>query len=229
MFDSRFVSAGEINGMVCRYLSLDDDLETIEDELRKRDPVIGKAIDYCRGLRVLRQDPWECLASYILSIQKNIPAISNCIEYLAKYAGIHVGLGEYAFPSPQQVAQMTHSQILKCRCGFRAKYLKDAAEKICRGILDLNSLSGMSTCEAKKELMKVKGVGPKVADCVLLFGYHKLEVFPVDVWVARAMSKLYFDGKPLTPEQARAEGIKRFGNFAGYAQEYLFHYVRTAI
>lgn len=213
---------------VSHYLSLDDDIESIEAELCRKDPVVMKeAVEFGHGLRILRQDPWECLASFIISIHNNIPAITRTVEYLSRTMGTPVGLGEYSFPSPEVMLSYGIECLKASKCGFRAPYLLDAARKVVSGEVDLLLPKHASLERARQELMKIKGVGPKVCDCVLLFAYHRLEVFPVDTWVAKAMSYFYFARKNISREKARQEGLRRFGDLAGYAQEYLYYYIRT--
>ena len=212
--------------IVSDYFSLDDDLEFI-CELLARDPSMQTVLSYAPGLRILRQDPWECLVSYITSAMNNIPAICKITGYFRKTLGTPVGFGQYTFPSPERFKDAGYLNVKASRCGFRSEYILDASEKVVTGEVDLNLINTMSSEDARKELQKIKGVGPKVADCVLLFAYHRLDVFPVDRWVARAMSQLYFAGTPVTEKKAREEGIRRFSPFSGYAQEYLFHYVRN--
>jgi N-glycosylase/DNA lyase len=212
--------------IISGYFSLDDDVESI-CEFLATDPAIRAAVSYGYGLRILRQDPWECLVSYITSTMNNIPAICKITRYFRETLGEPVGFGEYTFPTPEKFLEAGHHCVRDSRCGFRSGYIMDAAEKLVRGEVDLDLLHGISSAEARDELQKIKGVGPKVADCVLLFGYHRLDVFPVDRWVARAMSRLYSGGDQMTEKKAREEGSRRFGPFAGYAQEYLFHYIRN--
>jgi N-glycosylase/DNA lyase len=217
-----------ISQKVKNYLSVSDDIYQIESSLAAKDPVMKEAVLYSHGLRILTQDPWECLASYILSINNNIPAIQRIIDYLCRCYGKRIDFGEYSFPSPQDILNQPKGSLRMSRCGFRDKYLEDAAEKVVSGKVNLELLFSLSTDEARETLMSIRGVGPKVADCVLLFAYHRLDVFPVDVWIARAMSNFYMDGSAITPKDARQEGSRRFGDLAGYAQEYLFFYARNS-
>ena len=210
-----------------KYFSADDDLASIERTLSCADSVMAEAVPLGHGLRVLRQDPWECLASYVLSINNSIPNISRSIEHLARCLGDNAGLGEFAFPSPPTVARQENEILRQSKCGFRDRHLKDAAERVASGEVDLAALDEMPAEQAREKLMGIKGVGPKVADCVLLFAYHRLDVFPVDVWIARAMSRFYLRDLPVTPKAARDEGTRRFDRLAGYAQEHLFYYVRS--
>ncbi|MGB4433015.1 MAG: DNA-3-methyladenine glycosylase [Bacillota bacterium] len=220
---------------VFHYFALDDDLELIYEFLLHGsvssgadvDPVMDAALSYGYGLRILRQDPWECLISYISSAMNNIPAICKIIGYFRKTLGKPVGFGQYTFPPPEAFMAAGHSCIRNSRCGFRSTYILDAADKVVNGEVDLDLIENLSLSDARRELQKIAGVGPKVADCVLLFAYHRLDAFPVDRWVLRAMSHFYFDGNAITVEQAKREGSRRFGPFSGYAQEYLFHYARN--
>jgi N-glycosylase/DNA lyase len=216
-----------VSDLVRRYFSDGDDIEAIEDRLSRSGGVMAEAVRHGRGLRILTQTPWECLASYVLSLNKNIPSISKTIEYLATCYGEPAGMGAFAFPAPEAIASQEVSSLRESKCGFRDKYLHDAAKKVALGELDLSLLESMPIALARQELMKVRGVGPKVADCVLLFGYHRLEVFPVDVWIARAVSRYFLDGKPASPGRVREYGERRFGPLAGYAQEHLFYWIRT--
>lgn len=219
---------------VFNYFSLDDDLKTIYQFLAKADAVharagavMQEAIRHACGLRILRQGPWECLVSYIVSTNKNIPAISKIIQHFCSAMGSPAGLGEYTFPSPERFLAAGLDGIRRSKCGYRAPYILDAAAKVLNNEVNLDELSNMPTKEARQQLQTIKGVGPKVADCVLLFGYHRLDVFPVDVWIARSMSHFYMGGNNVTPKSAREEGRRRFGPFAGYAQQYLFNYARN--
>ncbi|HHY44228.1 MAG TPA: DNA-3-methyladenine glycosylase 2 family protein [Firmicutes bacterium] len=216
-----------VDRLVRGYFSDHDDIEAIEHELSRSGGVMADAVAYSHGLRILTQDPWECLASYVLSLNKNIPAISRTVEHLAACFGEPAGMGVSGFPSPEAIACQEVSSLRQSKCGFRDKYLHDAAEKVLSGDVDLGLLKSLPSADARQELMKIKGVGPKVADCVLLFGYHKLDVFPVDVWIARAVSRYFMGGKALSPREAREFGEQRFGPLAGYAQEYLFYWIRN--
>lgn len=227
-YDPGFASEAGVKHAALRYFSADDEVAAIERELSRKDPAMAEGIPFSHGLRILRQDPWECLASYVLSVNNSIPNIGRIVERLARCLGDEAGLGEQAFPSPEKVACQESEFLRQSKCGFRDRYLKDAAERVCAGEVDLGALARMPTEQACERLMRIRGVGPKVADCVLLFAYHRLEVFPVDVWIARAMSQFYLGGLRATPKAAREEGIRRFGAFAGYAQEHLFYRVRSS-
>lgn len=206
------------------YLSMQDDIGKIQEILGEKDDVMKDAISWAKGLRILTQDPWESLVSYLISVNNNIPRIKGIIARLCECHGKRIGISQYSFPSAKAVHSGGTLEAL--RCGFRHRFLSDAASKVANKDIDLDSLYHLPTDAAREKLMSIKGVGPKVADCVLLFAYHRLEVFPVDVWVKRAISNLYMGGADVTPKKAREEGARRFKNFAGYAQEYLFIYER---
>jgi N-glycosylase/DNA lyase len=211
-----------VRDAVRRYFAADDDVAAIEAEVARIDPVMSGVVREAHGLRILQQDHWECLASYVLSINNNIPNISRIVEHFSSCLGEPVGLGLHSFPPPERIACQDSVFLRQSRCGFRDRYLKDAAERVISGEVRLADLERMPTEDARERLMRIRGVGPKVADCVLLFGYHRLEVFPSDVWISRAMSRYYLGGRKVTPKVARDEGMRRFGSLAGYAQEYLF-------
>lgn len=219
-------SEGELSDWVRRYFSDGDDVEGIEKELASQGDVMAEAVRYGSGLRILTQDYWECLASYVLSANNSIRNISATIERLAERYGRPAGMGRRSFPDPRVVACQEACSLRQSKCGFRDKYLLDAASKVASGQVDLKGLEQMPREEARRGLMKIAGVGPKVADCVLLFAYHNLGVFPVDVWIARAVSRHYLGGRAVKPDEARREGERRFGDLAGYAQGYLFYWMR---
>ncbi len=187
------------------------DLYTDYSELKKRyseDKTLAKACEYAGGIRLLKQDAWETLSSFIISQNNNIPRIKGIISRLC----VHYG----GYPTYLQLSGETVDSLAFLRSGFRAKYIVDAVEKISGGEIDLNKIKDLPTDDARKELMKIKGVGPKVADCALLFGMYKLDAFPKDVWVKRALEQWYPNGLP--------DCIK---GSEGIAQQYLFHYIRN--
>lgn len=210
------------------YFGLNENLPLIYRKIG-RDPHIRKAIKKYRGLRILNQDRWECLASFILSSYTNIPRIKKMINGLSKRLGRRLALGNieaYSFPSAGRIAK-TDMKVLKgLGLGFRAAYIKDTAQKIASKRFDLDELGDLNYGEAKERLVSLKGVGEKVADCILLFSFKKCEAFPVDVWIKRGIEKLYFKGKTLASKKAAEFARERFGPYAGYAQEYLYHYLR---
>ena len=189
------------------YFDFDTDYSEIIERISE-DETLAKACRFAPGIRILRQDPWETLCSFIISQNNNIPRIKGIIGRLCeKFNG---------FPSSETLAEENAESLAFLRSGFRAKYIEDAARRTASHEIDLESVSQMPYEEAKKELMRIKGVGPKVADCVLLFGMHRMEAYPVDVWIKKVLAKFYPDGMP-----ACTKGIE------GAAQQYLFHYIRS--
>jgi N-glycosylase/DNA lyase len=240
---------------------LDAVLKTFPDDAPMRDAVAA-----CRGLRVLRQDPWECLASFILSSTKQIVQIRQIVALLCERFGepiipVQVGRavpcpppdevstliqqpshgahgvtrptrlvaeGEiYSFPTAERLAITTEAELRACKMGFRAPHLLAAARQVAVGQFDLERLRHLPQAEAREELMKLRGVGGKIADCVLLFAYGFDSAFPVDVWVERALRELYFPHRRVSDKRLRHFATTHFGPHAGYAQQYLFHYMRT--
>ena len=183
-----------------------------------RDKTMQSAIKYAGGIRILRQPAWEVLCSFILSQNNNIKRITGIIERLCENFGEDIGGGHYSFPTAEKIATLTVDDLAPIRSGFRAKYVIDAAQKVVSGEVNIDELFISDTDTARETLMKIHGVGPKVADCVLLFGFHKLDAFPKDVWIKKALSEFYPDG---VPDFVMAHG--------GIAQQYLFHYIRTKL
>lgn len=196
------------------YFDFGRDYDTICAEISV-DPILKKAADICGGIHLLRQSPWETLCSFIISQNNNIPRIKGIIDRLCQNFGEKIE-GGHTFPTPQAISKLTIDDLAPLRSGFRAKYILDAAKKVAEKTVDLDSLYRLSTDEARNELMKINGVGPKVADCVLLFAYGKLDAFPQDVWIKRTMQTL-FGGE--LPEVALP--------YAGIVQQILFHYARN--
>ncbi len=197
------------------YFDLDLDYNNIKKELSSLHPMLKEAADFAPGIRILRQDPFEALVSFIISQNNNIKRISGIVDRLCALCGEEIAEGVYAFPEVSKLSELTAEDLAPIRAGFRARYIEDAVKKVASGEVDLDGLKNFSYDDAKDELMKITGVGVKVADCVLLYGFHKLEGFPLDVWMKRAMSVL-FDG---------IDG-RSFGKYAGIAQQYIFHYAR---
>jgi len=206
---------------------LDDILHTFPD-----DGPLGESVAACRGLRLLRQDPWECLASFICSSTKQIVQIQQIIELLCQRHGQPIvtpaaNSPEFSFPSPARIASLSEADLRSCKMGFRAPYLREAAQAVDTGRLDLEHLRTLPCPVARAALMELPGVGEKIANCVLLFAYGFPEAFPVDVWITRALRKLYFPKRRPTLNRLRRFVETYFGPNAGYAQQYLFHFMRT--
>jgi N-glycosylase/DNA lyase len=228
---------------VWEYFGLQDDLQRILEGIAK-DSYARNAVEKFRGLRILRQQPWECLISYICATYKGIPAIKRMLDQLSIEFGEKImfeGREFYMFPTMERLARGSISMLTKCGLGYRTKYVKETAKVAWKHAFDLGGLRGMCYEKARKELLKLPGVGPKVADCVLLFSLGKTEAFPVDVWMRRVILKHYAKHLPeefirrLSGEKSLSNtdyarlsffGRDYFGKNAGYAQEYLYHYER---
>jgi len=204
---------------ITRYFNLKTDYWEIIRSISK-DAFIKRAIKKYFGLRIIKQDPFECLISYILSSQNNIPRINKMLNELSNRSGRTIrfeGRDVHSFPMLSDLKSCCRPDINACKLGFRDKYLDDAVSRLWNKEIDLKRIAKLPYDKAKQELLKIKGVGQKVADCVLLFGFNKYEAFPVDVWIERAMKK-YYKGK---------DG-SYFGKYAGYAQEFIYAYIRNA-
>ena len=226
------------------YLRLDDDLPHIFSQINK-DDYMRRAINLFCGLRISRQEPWECLISYICATFKSIPAIKKMIYNISRNFGKKLTFDNYdfyTFPKPNKLAQILPKDLRNCGLGFRTKRVLETAKLVDNKQLSLEALKRLDYHKAKRELLGLPGVGHKVADCVLLFSLEKLEAFPIDVWMKRAVTNLYarhFDSLfikrvankgSITPKEYETIGSfgrEYFGNYAGYAQEYLFHFLRT--
>jgi len=213
------------------YLRTEENLEPVLASFPDDVP-LRAAVNACRGLRLLRQDPWECLASFILSSTKQIVQIRQIVALLCRRFGEPVTVtGEtseiFSFPMPERIARCSEAELRECKMGFRAPYLRATAQKIAGCELDLNCLGTMPVDAARAELMRLPGVGRKIADCVLLFAYGFQEAFPVDVWVMKALRQLYFPRRRVSRKRLDKFTATYFGPNAGYAQQYLFHYMRT--
>lgn len=227
------------------YFRLDDDLPHILSQIRK-DQTIEKSIHFLHGLRLTRQEPWECLISYICATCKSIPAIRKMIQNLSKTFGREIRFDNrsfYAFPKPSDLAKASLEELKNCGLGFRANSVLETAKIVASGDFDLEALRKMDYEKAKQEMLSLRGVGNKVADCILLFSLDKLEAFPIDVWVKRIVMEFYSESfSPEFVEKASEKnsltngeyskisefGRKYFGAYAGYAQEYLFHWKRLS-
>ena len=192
------------------------------------DPLLRQAIRDHHGLRVIRQEPWECLASFIASSTKQIVQIRQIVGLLAQRFGEPIHGAHHAFPTVSAIARASHKQLWECKLGFRAKNLLAAAGMIDGGKLDLNALRSMEYDRALEELTRLPGVGEKIANCVLLFACGFDQAFPIDVWIERALRRIYFPGKKrVTHSQLRVFTRSHFGPYAGWAQQYLFFNERS--
>lgn len=209
------------------YFDLERDYGAIKKKLSE-DPVLDMAIKYGRGIRILKQEPWELLISYIISANNSIPNISRSIGLLSEMYGKKIyykGKAFYTFPAPEELLNAGIEGISLCRAGFRCKYILQAARMVYSGETRLEEIAGMDIDIARKELMKVPGVGPKVADCIMLFSMQKYNAYPVDVWVKR-VTEYFFLGRAVKLKEIQQFAVEKFGDMAGFAQEYLFYYAR---
>lgn len=201
------------------YFRADDDHEQIRARLAK-DPVVAKRLRRWPGLRVLRTRPWPCLVSFILSQNSNIPRITRNLRDLSRELGPAVD-GRHDVPPPDALVDAGEARLRDLGVGYRAPYLVGTAERVADGEVDLETLREAPYHDARDALMELPGVGPKVAECVLLFGLDEPSAFPVDRWVARSLAELY-PSAPAAPDPARRFARDRFGPDAGYAQQFLF-------
>ena len=216
------------------YFDMDSDYAGIASKLGK-DKILKKCAEYGYGIRILRQQPWEALVSFIISANNNIPRIKGIIERLCALYGeplefkdkCHSGLDPqspvyYSFPAPEVLSRLAPADLAPIRAGFRDKYIIDAAKKIAGCEVDLHAIARLPAGAARSELMKISGVGKKVADCTLLFGFGRLDVFPQDVWIKRILAEVY----NVAPAGIDEFVARKFGAYGGLAQQYLFYYYR---
>ena len=197
------------------YFDLELDYGKIRGDISKLHPVLEDAARYAPGIRILRQEPYEALCTFIISQNNNIKRIKGIVARLCESFGDEIDEGVYTFPTAERLAELTPDDLAPLRAGFRNRYIIDSAKKVASGEVDLELCKTADYEAARAELMKITGVGVKVADCTLLFGMHRVEAFPVDVWMKRAMEKLF-------PGMSAND----FGEYAGIAQQYIFHYSR---
>ncbi len=207
-----------------RYFSLDHPLESIYATFPS-DSFSRAALAACRGLRILRQPQWECLATFITSPMKQVAHIRQIsLQLRALYGEEIPGSRVNAYPTAPRLAQTTEKELRACRLGFRAKSLLGAAHAVASGEIDLGALAEKPTAEARRQLCLLPGVGRKVANCVLLFAYERLDAVPVDVWIARILKAMHKGTSSLLELEEFSN--RRFGSYAGYIQQYLFHHAR---
>ncbi len=230
--DDKVVISGSFDAndkeKICDYFDLNSDYASIKRKLELNDENMKKAIEYGYGIRILNQDSWEMLISFIISAANNIPRISKIIENISRAYGQKITWNEkdyYKFPTPKELSKATVEELRALNLGFRDKYVYNATKMVCAGEVNLEEIEKMNYKDAKKELMKIQGVGEKVADCILLFSMRKREAFPVDTWIKKVMSQLYNESKDIKKISAFAES--KFGEYGGIAQQYLFYYMRS--
>ena len=211
------------------YFDLDTDYVNIKNDILQLDSRLYDAILTKPGIRILKQDFFETLISFIISQNKQIPHIKQIVHTISeKYGTEHIlpsGRKVYSFPTVEQLSLVSEEELRACKVGFRAPYIKCAVDMVASGDISEEKLITMSVSQARETLMTIKGVGEKVANCVLLFGLGFTDTFPVDVWMKRIMEYMYFD-KPQDKKAIEAFAMEKYGDLAGYAQQYLFFYGR---
>lgn len=210
------------------HLAVDAPLRRIERDLAA-DPVVRRILPFTSGIAVMRQDPWECLLSYVISAFNNIPKIRTTVERLSRRFGMPLSGGRYAFPSPVRLADARLPALRACILGYRAPYVRAVARAVAGGALDLERLRGLPYDAARDALLVLPGVGEKVAECVLLFALERSEAFPVDIWIHRTVQQHYLRGRRASPRAIREWARERFGRLAGYANQHLFLAARTGV
>lgn len=220
----------DYNSLWYKYLDLGRDYSLIKNKLTSTDDkVMREAVKFGYGIRILNQDLWETIISFIISASNNIPRIKKIIELLCLNFGeahIYDNNTYYSFPSPERIAELTLEDLSVIRAGFRDKYILNCAQQIASGEIDLDAIKKMSTPEAKKALMNIWGIGNKVSDCILLFGMQRYDCVPVDVWIKRIMEYCYFNNTEQSIKTISQFAHEHFGDLGGMAQQYLFFYAR---
>lgn len=230
------ICENDIQQTVKNYFDLNRNYEKIKEQLSKIDQNMKKSIEYGNGIRILNQDLWETIISFIISANNNIPRIKGIIERLSEKYGDEIkykGNKYYTFPTPEQLKNVTVEEYRKLGLGFRDIRLYETTKMVLNKQVDIENMkNNPNTIEVREELLKLSGVGPKVADCILLFSdLKRFEVFPIDVWVRRVMNDLYIkneDETKVNKKQIEKIANEKFGDLAGLAQQYLFYWRREA-
>lgn len=213
----------EFEGIWRKYLDLDRDYDSIRREITLLEPRLYESAEYACGVHILAQEPWEALCSFVISQNNNIPRIRGIIKKLCESYGENADLGglcpegaeSRTFPTAEALAKVSETEFKQFGCGYRAAYLVELSNKVADGKIDFEYIKNAPIAEARKKLLSVKGVGPKVAECALLYGFGRLECFPVDVWIRRALETEFTGGTALIGHK-----------YAGIAQQYIFEYIR---
>ena len=232
-----FFSFPEDSSSYQKIFRLDDNITEIFKEI-SQDPLVCRLIKMYPGLRILRQEPHQCLFSFVCASNTNIPMIRRMLYNMTRKFGERMevdGINFFTFPSAEDINKASVDELRDCGLGYRIKAIKAAADEIVSGGLDFDLLRKTNYCESKKELLRVYGIGNKIADCILLFSLEKLDAFPIDVWIARVLArhygwfykrKFYDKIAPHLYEQLSDSARKYFGRYAGYAQQYLYYHIR---
>ncbi len=219
----------DFNNIWYEYFDLGTNYTEIKNKLRVMDEYLEKATEFGWGIRILKQDSWEMLISFIISSNNRIPMIQRAINNLSQrygdFIGEYNGQQYYSFPTPEQLSKATVEDIRACQTGFRDKYIKATVDAVLEQKEEVSYYRQLSTGECIKKLCSFNGVGPKVGDCIALFGMQKYDTFPVDVWVKRVMQEFYVS-EDLSLPKIRAYAVNKFEDLSGYAQQYLFYYAR---
>lgn len=230
-----YILSNEIENLeeaVKEYFELEKDYETIEKRISKVDEYVKRAVSNTSGLRHLNQDLFETIISYIISANNNIPRISKSVNEISKRYGKKIVFDNkeyYLFPTPEELKNVTIEEYRECGVGFRDKYIFNTVKSINEGNLDLEKIKNLPTELLRKELLALMGIGPKVADCILLFSCGRQEVFPIDVWVERVMKKLYFKEANVSKKEILKYSDENFGCDAGIIQQHLFYNIREKL
>ena len=229
-YKGRPLDMDEFNAIWRGYFDLDRDYAAIKSKISSKDAVVRQAVEYAKGIRMLRQDPWEMLISFIISANNRIPQIKQVLRNICREYGKELadgGINYYGFPTTKELLAATPADLRRHKAGFRDKYIVAATQMVASGQLDINTHTKMPTSQLKKALLAVPGVGEKVAHCIMLFGYGRFDSFPIDTWVRKIMQEMYFNGQKVSAAQIQAFAHERFGGLSGFANQYLFHYIRT--
>lgn len=219
----------DLEKVVKEYFELEKDYSSIEKRIASLDDYVKKALKNTSGMRHLKQDFFETIISYIISANNNIPRISKSVNEISKRYGKKIEFDDeeyYLFPTPEQLKDVTIDDYRACGVGFRDKYIYNTVKRINNKEIDLVKMQDMDTPSLRKELLSLMGIGPKVADCILLFSCGRQEVFPIDVWVERVMKKLYFNDENISKKEILKYASDNFGNDAGIVQQHLFYNIR---
>lgn len=224
---------GNIKEVVQQYFDLSTNYEEIKSNLSKIDDYLKTSIEFGNGIRILNQDLWETIISFIISANNNIPRIKGIIERISKAYGKEIEYQQkkyYTFPTTEQLSNATVEDLRKLGLGFRDKRVYDTTQIILKKQITLEQLQKENTQELREKLLTLPGVGPKVADCIMLFGMHRFEVFPIDVWVRRVMNELYIkneDENKVNKKEIEKLAQVKYSTLAGLAQQYLFYWKRA--
>lgn len=226
---------GDIKEVVRFYFDLDRNYEEIKMQLSNIDKYLKTSVEYGKGIRILNQDLWETIISFIISANNNIPRIKGIIERISKKYGTEIewnGEKYYTFPTPKQLEKATVEDLRGLGTGFRDIRIYETTQKVLSGEFNLKEVQNKDTLSAREELLTLSGVGPKVADCILLFSTLKrFDVFPIDVWVRRVMNELYIKNEnetKVSKKDIMKIANEKFGDLEGLAQQYLFYWKRES-